>query len=152
MENLGYSNDQAGTVPEGADLGLGCGNPLQHAAVQPGETILDLGSGAGIDAFLAAKEVGASGRVIGVDMTSAMLDRARTNAERIDASNVEFRLGEIEHLPVADNAVDLIISNCVINLSPTNRRCSRKRGAYCDQADDWWSAIWLYCKNCPPTS
>jgi arsenite methyltransferase len=118
MENLGYSNDQAGTVPEGADLGLGCGNPLQHAAVQPGETILDLGSGAGIDAFLAAKEVGASGRVIGVDMTSAMLDRARTNAERIDASNVEFRLGEIEHLPVADNAVDLIISNCVINLSP----------------------------------
>jgi SAM-dependent methyltransferase len=118
LESLGYSRDQVGVVPEGADLGLGCGNPLQHAAVQPGETVLDLGSGAGVDAFLAAREVGPTGRVIGVDMTPAMLDRARANARKIEAHNVEFRLGEIEQLPVADNSVDVIISNCVINLSP----------------------------------
>lgn len=118
LEALGYSSTQADGVPDGADLGLGCGNPLQHAAVQPGETVVDLGSGAGVDAFLVAKDVGPSGRVIGVDMTPAMLDRARANARSIDAKNVEFRLGEIENLPVADNSIDAIISNCVINLSP----------------------------------
>jgi arsenite methyltransferase len=118
LEALGYSSEQAGHVPEGADLGLGCGNPLQHAAARAGETVLDLGSGAGVDAFLAARDVGPTGKVIGVDMTPAMLDRARANARSIDVHNVEFRLGEIEHLPVADDSVDLIISNCVINLSP----------------------------------
>ena len=118
LEALGYSRDQSANVPDGADLGLGCGNPLQHAAVQPGETVLDLGSGAGVDSFLAAKDVGASGQVIGVDMTPAMLDRARANARSIHADNVEFRLGEIENLPVANESVDVIISNCVINLSP----------------------------------
>jgi len=118
MDALGYDSEQIGTVPEGANLGLGCGNPLQHAGVRAGETVLDLGSGAGIDAFLAAREVGPTGRVLGVDMTHAMLDRARDNAQRVAATNVEFRLGEIEHLPVANDTVDLVISNCVINLSP----------------------------------
>ena len=122
MQALGYSSDQAAGVPTGADLGLGCGNPLQHAEVKVGETVLDLGSGAGLDAFLAAREVGTTGTVIGVDMTPDMLDRARSNAERIGADNVEFRLGEIESLPVPDDHVDVIISNCVINLSPDKPR------------------------------
>ena len=115
---IGYSDEQKAAIPEGADLGLGCGNPLAYAAVLPGETVLDLGSGAGIDCFLAAREVGPSGRVIGVDMTPAMLEKARANAAKGGYANVEFRLGEIEHLPVADASVDLIISNCVVNLSP----------------------------------
>ena len=115
---IGYSADQARAIPEGANLGLGCGNPIAHAGVRKGETVLDLGSGAGIDAFLAAREVGPEGRVIGVDMTEAMIRRARRNAAEGGWTNVEFRLGEIEHLPVADGSVDLIISNCVINLSP----------------------------------
>jgi SAM-dependent methyltransferase len=114
---IGYTAEQAAAIPDGANLGLGCGNPLAHANVRAGETVLDLGSGAGIDAFLAAREVGAGGRVIGVDMTPAMLDRARKNAAEGGYKNVEFRLGEIEHLPVADGTVDLIISNCVVNLS-----------------------------------
>jgi SAM-dependent methyltransferase len=118
LASLGYTEDQTKAVPEGADLGLGCGNPLGHAQVRKGETVLDLGSGAGIDAFLAAHEVGPEGRVIGVDMTAAMLERARENAAKGAFTNVEFRLGEIEHLPVADSTVDLVISNCVINLSP----------------------------------
>jgi SAM-dependent methyltransferase len=118
MTEVGYTAEQVAAVPQGADLGLGCGNPLAHAAVKAGETALDLGSGAGIDCFLAAREVGPSGRVIGVDMTPAMLEKARANAARTGAANVEFRLGEIEHLPVADRSVDVIISNCVINLSP----------------------------------
>jgi arsenite methyltransferase len=122
MEGLGYSDDQRAAVPAGADLGLGCGNPLGHAAVKPGETVLDLGSGAGIDAFLAARETGPSGRVIGVDMTPAMLSRARGNAAKGEFRNVEFRLGEIENLPVADATIDVIISNCVINLSPDKPR------------------------------
>jgi arsenite methyltransferase len=117
MEQLGYTAEQAARVPEGADLGLGCGNPLAYAAARPGETVLDLGSGAGIDAFLAAAEVGPTGHVIGVDMTPAMLSRARENQRKTGVPNVEFRLGEIEHLPVADASVDLVISNCVINLS-----------------------------------
>lgn len=119
---LGYTPDQAAAIPEGANLGLGCGNPLGHAAVKPGETVLDLGSGAGIDAFLAAREVGPEGRVIGVDMTPSMLRRARDNAAAGGYANVEFRLGEIESLPVADASVDVVISNCVINLSPDKPR------------------------------
>jgi SAM-dependent methyltransferase len=115
---LGYSPEDLAGVPEGANLGLGCGNPQAIAALRPGETALDLGSGAGFDAFLAAKQVGPAGLILGVDMTPAMITKARTNAARLGASNVEFRLGEIEHLPVADGSVDCIISNCVINLSP----------------------------------
>jgi arsenite methyltransferase len=117
-ESLGYSREQMAAVPEGANLGLGCGNPVALATIQKGETVLDLGSGAGFDCFLAAKAVGDSGRVIGVDMTPEMISKARENAARGGFRNVEFRLGEIEHLPVADGCVDIIISNCVINLSP----------------------------------
>ena len=122
LSAIGYSAEQAAAVPEGADLGLGCGNPLAYAAARPGETVLDLGSGAGIDCFLAAREVGPLGRVIGVDMTPAMIERARANAAKGGYANVEFRLGEIERLPVADASVDLVISNCVINLSPNKEQ------------------------------
>ncbi len=117
-EHIGYSRGELDAIPEGANLGLGCGNPLAHAAVKAGDVVLDLGSGAGMDAFLAAREVGPAGRVIGVDMTPEMVERGRENARRVGAANVEFRLGEIERLPVADASVDVIISNCVINLSP----------------------------------
>ncbi len=117
-EHIGYSSGELDAIPEGANLGLGCGNPLAHASVRPGDVVLDLGSGAGMDAFLAARDVGPSGRVIGVDMTPEMVERARENARRVGAANVEFRLGEIERLPVADASVDVVISNCVINLSP----------------------------------
>jgi arsenite methyltransferase len=119
---IGYSADDLASVPDGANLGLGCGNPIALASLKEGEIVLDLGSGAGFDCFLAAKRVGSLGRVIGVDMTPEMLDRARENALRGDYKNVEFRLGEIENLPVADNSVDAIISNCVINLSPDKPR------------------------------
>ncbi len=115
---IGYDKKDLAKIPEGANLGLGCGAPLEHAHAQPGETVLDLGSGAGFDCFLAAQAVGKTGRVIGVDMTPEMLEKARANAKGAGYTNVEFRMGEIEHLPVADNSVDLIISNCVINLSP----------------------------------
>ena len=115
---LGYSQADLVAVPEGANLGLGCGNPQAIANLMPGEIVLDLGSGAGLDCFLAARQVGASGRVIGVDMTAQMIAKARANAQEAGYDNVEFRLGEIEHLPVADASVDVIISNCVINLSP----------------------------------
>ena len=115
---LGYTPGDLAAVPEGANLGLGCGNPQAIAALKPGETVLDLGSGAGFDCFLAARQVGASGRVIGVDMTAEMIGRARQNARKVELTNVEFRLGEIEPLPVADGSVDVIMSNCVINLSP----------------------------------
>jgi SAM-dependent methyltransferase len=121
-ETIGYSAADVASVPAGADLGLGCGNPLAIAGIKPGETVLDLGSGAGFDAFLAARQLAGTGRVIGVDMTAAMISKARRNAERAGYANVEFRLGEIEALPVADASVDLIISNCVINLSPEKRR------------------------------
>ena len=117
-ERIGYRPEEAAAVPEGANLGLGCGNPLALADLAPGETVLDLGSGAGFDAFLAAARVGPQGRVIGVDMTPEMVSKARANARQGGYANVEFRLGEIEHLPVADGSVDVIISNCVINLSP----------------------------------
>ncbi len=116
--SLGYSSDDVSTVPQGANMGLGCGNPQAIASLKPGETILDLGSGGGFDCFLAARAVGESGHVIGVDMTSEMISKARENTEKAGTENVEFRLGEIENLPVADNSVDVIISNCVINLSP----------------------------------
>jgi SAM-dependent methyltransferase len=115
---LGYSEEELATVPEGANLGLGCGNPQAIADLKPGEVVLDLGSGAGLDCFLAARAVGPTGRAVGVDMTPEMLRKARENARRGACDNVDFRLGEIEHLPVADSTVDVIISNCVINLSP----------------------------------
>ncbi len=115
---VGYTDEQLGTIPDGADLGLGCGNPTALASLKEGEVVLDLGSGGGIDCFLAAGAVGKSGRVIGVDMTPEMIERARENARKDDFTNVDFRLGEIEYLPVADNSVDVVISNCVINLSP----------------------------------
>lgn len=118
---LGYTGDDLAAVPEGANMGLGCGNPQAIAALKPGETVLDLGSGGGFDCFLAARQVGPTGRVIGVDMTPDMVSKARANARTIDARNVDFRLGEIEHLPVGDAQVDVILSNCVINLSPDKR-------------------------------
>jgi len=119
---IGYSEEELKTVPEGANLGLGCGNPIALASLKEGDVVLDLGSGAGFDCFLAASQVGRTGRVIGVDMTAEMLDRARENARKGNYDNVEFRLGEIENLPVADHQVDAIISNCVINLSPNKKR------------------------------
>ncbi len=120
--HIGYSNDDLQSVPTGANLGLGCGNPLAFAQVQPGETVLDLGSGAGFDTLLAAQAVGATGRVIGVDMTPEMLARAEANARAAGVGNVEFRQGYIEALPVSDASVDVVISNCVINLSPEKTR------------------------------
>jgi ubiquinone/menaquinone biosynthesis C-methylase UbiE len=119
---IGYSEEDVVSVPEGANLGLGCGNPIALASLKEGETVLDLGSGGGFDCFLAANKVGKNGKVIGVDMTPEMLDRARRNARKSKYSNVEFRLGEIENLPVADGSVDVVISNCVINLSPDKKR------------------------------
>jgi len=119
---LGYSADEINAVPEGSNLGLGCGNPRAIAALKPGETVLDLGSGAGFDCFLAVRQVGQTGRVIGVDMTPEMISKARANAVKSGYRNVEFRLGEIEYLPVADNCIDIILSNCVINLSPDKAR------------------------------
>jgi ubiquinone/menaquinone biosynthesis C-methylase UbiE len=115
---MGYSKDDLESTPEGANMGLGCGNPVALASLKPGETVVDLGSGGGFDCFLAANEVGKDGKVIGVDMTPDMVSKARKNAQDADIDNVEFRLGEIEHLPVADNSADIIMSNCVINLSP----------------------------------
>jgi arsenite methyltransferase len=115
---LGYTSNQTDAVPEGADLGLGCGNPTAIASLRDGETVLDLGAGGGFDCFIAAHQVGPSGKVIGVDMTADMIVRARQNARKVNATNIEFRLGEIEHLPVADASIDVILSNCVINLSP----------------------------------
>ncbi len=115
---LGYSEEDLSSVPVGADMGLGCGNPRAIASLQAGETVVDLGSGGGFDCFLAAPEVGDAGRVIGIDMTPDMISKARSNAVKGKYQTVEFRLGEIEHMPVADNTADVIISNCVINLSP----------------------------------
>ena len=119
---IGYSDEDLSAVPEGANLGLGCGNPTALASLKEGEVVLDLGSGAGFDCFLAAAKVGKSGKVIGVDMTAEMIEKARGNASKDSYRNVEFRLGEIENLPVADNSVDAVISNCVINLSPDKKR------------------------------
>ena len=119
---LGYSEGDLDSVPDGADMGLGCGNPRAIASIKPGETVLDLGSGGGFDCFLAAAETGESGRVIGVDMTPTMVSKARHNADKGNYAQVEFRLGEIEHLPIANDVVDVIISNCVINLSPDKKQ------------------------------
>ncbi len=121
-KQIGYSDAELQSVPDGANLGLGCGNPVALASLKQGEVVLDLGSGAGFDCFLAAKKVGKKGKVIGVDMTPEMLEKARGNARKGQYDNVEFRLGEIENLPVADDHVDVIISNCVINLSPDKQR------------------------------
>ena len=123
---VGYSDAELAAVPDGANLGLGCGNPQALAAMRPGEVVVDLGSGAGIDCFLAAQQVGPEGRVIGVDMTHEMLAKARANAASIGAANVEFRLGEIEHLPIADDTADVMISNCVINLVPDKAQVFRE--------------------------
>jgi arsenite methyltransferase len=123
---IGYSEQDLSAVPEGANLGLGCGNPLAFAALKAGDVVVDLGSGAGFDCFLAAQRVGATGRVIGVDMTHEMLEKARGNAARDGVANVEFRLGEIENLPVADSTADMVISNCVINLSTDKPRVFRE--------------------------
>jgi len=119
---LGYSEEDLKNVPAGADMGLGCGNPRAIASIKPGETILDLGSGGGFDCFLAATETGANGQVIGIDMTPAMISKARNNAVKGQYNQVEFRLGEIEHMPVANDTADVIISNCVINLSPDKKQ------------------------------
>ncbi|HET7238156.1 MAG TPA: arsenite methyltransferase [Terrimicrobiaceae bacterium] len=121
-EALGYGESDVTSVPEGSEMGLGCGNPTAIASIKPGETILDLGSGGGFDCFLAARQTGPTGKVIGVDMTPDMISKARANAAKGAYENVEFRLGEIESLPVADNTADLVISNCVINLSPNKSR------------------------------
>jgi len=119
---IGYSDEELSAVPEGANMGLGCGNPTALASLKEGEVVLDLGSGDGFDCFLAAAKVGESGKVIGVDMTAEMIEKARGNASKDGYHNVEFRLGEIENLPLADNSVDAVISNCVINLSPDKKR------------------------------
>lgn len=121
-KKIGYADSDLSAVPEGANLGLGCGNPIALASLRAGETVLDLGSGAGFDCFLAAGRVGPEGKVIGVDMTPEMIERARENARKDGVDNVEFRLGDIEHLPVEDGSVDVIISNCVINLAPDKGR------------------------------
>jgi arsenite methyltransferase len=123
---LGYSKEELSQVPEGANLGLGCGNPVALACLKEGQTVMDLGSGAGFDCFLAARKVGEKGRVIGVDMTPEMVQKARENAKAGGFQNVEFRLGEIEHLPAPDNSVDVIISNCVINLAPDKAQVFRE--------------------------
>ncbi len=123
---MGYSDAELAAIPDGANLGLGCGNPQAIAALRPGETIVDLGSGAGFDCFLAARQVGPDGHVIGVDMTHEMLAKARDNAGSIGAANIEFRLGELEHLPIADNTADVILSNCVINLVPDKAQVFRE--------------------------
>lgn len=125
-KKVGYNDSELKTIPDGANLGLGCGNPIALASIKEGETVLDLGSGAGLDCFLAAKRVGGSGKVIGVDMTPEMVEKAKRNAERGEYKNIKFKLGDIEKLPVEDNSVDVIISNCVINLSPDKRKVFRE--------------------------
>ena len=124
--DIGYTEEELKAVPEGANLGLGCGNPVALASLKEGETVLDLGSGAGFDCFLAADKIGENGRIIGVDMTPEMIEKGRENARKGNYTNVEFRLGEIENLPVADNSVDVVISNCVINLAPDKSRVFRE--------------------------
>ena len=121
-KQLGYSEDELDRVPEGSNLGLGCGNPQTIASIKKGETVLDLGSGAGFDAFLAVDKVGDTGKVIGVDMTPEMINKANENAKKRNFTNVEFKLGEIEDIPLENNTVDVVISNCVVNLSPNKSK------------------------------
>jgi len=121
-KKIGYSDEELKSIPNGANLGLGCGNPVALASLKQGETVLDLGSGAGFDCFLAANKVGKNGKVIGIDMTTEMIERARKNAEKGNYENVTFRLGDIENLPVEDDSIDVAISNCVINLVPDKER------------------------------
>lgn len=125
-KRIGYGEEELKSVPEGSNLGLGCGNPVALASLKEGDTVLDLGSGAGFDCFLAAKKVGETGTIIGVDMTPEMIEKARENTQKGDYGNIEFRLGEIEHLPAADNSVDAVISNCVINLSVDKKQVFRE--------------------------
>jgi len=125
-KKMGYSEEELETAPEGANMGLGCGNPVALTSLEEGEIVVDLGSGGGFDCFLAAKKVGQRGKVIGVDMTPEMIDKARENARKGKYTNVEFRLGEIENLPAADNTADVVISNCVINLTPDKKRVFRE--------------------------
>jgi Methyltransferase domain len=148
---IGYSEAELASLPEGADLGLGCGNPQALAAMRPGEVVVDLGSGAGIDCFLAAQQVGPTGRVIGVDMTHEMMAKARANAARVGAANVEFRLGEIEHLPIADNTADVVISNCVINLVPDKEQAYRELFVYSNRADASPSPMSSIPHRCRPS-
>ena len=121
-KQIGYSDEDLQSVPDGANLGLGCGNPLAFAEIKPGDTVLDLGSGAGVDCFLASRKVGAGGKVIGVDMTPEMIKKANLNKQKAGSANIDFRLGHIEDLPVESNSVNIVISNCVINLSPDKKR------------------------------
>lgn len=125
-KEIGYTEEELNAVPESANLGLGCGNPIAHASLREGEAVLDLGSGAGIDCFIAANKVGKNGKVIGVDMTPEMIEKARENAKKGNYGNVEFRLGELENLPVDNDSVDKVISNCVINLTPDKSRVFRE--------------------------
>jgi len=125
-KSIGYTDEELKGVPEGANLGLGCGNPVALASLKQGEIVLDLGSGPGLDCFLAANKVGKTGKVVGVDMTPEMIEKARENARKGKYGNVEFKLGEIENLPVADNFVNAVISNCVINLVPDKKRVFRE--------------------------
>ena len=127
---MGYSKDEMDNAPQGSNLGLGCGNPTSIASLKKGDHVLDLGSGAGFDAFLASPKVGKTGKVIGIDMTDEMLERARENAKKGGFTNVEFRKGDIENLPIDDNSIDVIISNCVINLAPDKKMSSKKRIGY----------------------
>lgn len=150
--SLGYSGEELNAVPDGANLGLGCGNPQAIAQLTPGEVVLDLGSGGGFDCFLASRQVGESGKVIGVDMTPEMVSRARQNALKGGFANVDFRLGEIENLPVADQTVNVIISNCVINLSPTKNRSSGKPIGCCSLAGVSPSRMSLRQRNYLPRS
>ena len=138
---MGYSMDDLTDIPEGANMGLGCGNPHAIANLKTGETVLDLGSGGGFDCFLAARQVGETGAVIGVDMTPEMVDKARKNAAAGNLKNVDFRLGEIENLPVADKSVDVILSNCVVNLSRTSPGFSKRLFEFCAAAGGFPSRI-----------
>lgn len=140
---IGYTEEDLSTVPVASNMALGCGNPIAIANLKEGETVLDLGCGGGFDCFLASKKVGETGFVIGVDMTPEMISLARKNAKEDGYTNVEFRLGEIENLPVADDAIDVIISNCVINLSPEKEKVFGMHTGFLNQVEDYLLQMWL---------